>query len=83
MLDWALNWLLTPVLAASNSKAFFLIIHPIISGLKHNLNLLKGSFISWRPLSGGWGIPLGNFSEGIVPSVVNFKRFFSLRVSYN
>ena len=55
MLEQALKCPLTPVLAVSNSnsssKLQGLKVHPIIFGLKYNLNFLKGSFVARRPFS--------------------------------
>ena len=45
-----------------------LIIHPIILGLKNNLNFMKGIFIPWKQFFGGEGSPgalfCGHFSFG-------------------
>ena len=85
VLDYALTWPLTPVLASSNSKEFFQVTRsddPIIWGLKYNLDFLKGSFIPRSQFSRG-GVFSGTLFWSLFPSVENFKGPFSSAVSYN
>ena len=58
-----------------------MIVHPIVFGLKYNLNFLKRSFIPWRLFSGSGGLSraifCGHFSLGI-----NFSRRISPIIDY-
>ena len=59
-----------------------LIVHPIILGLKYNLNIVKGSFIPWRLFSGSGG--LSGSSRGHISLGINFfKEGFFLGCKLN